>query len=67
MEVPVYLFTGLLESGKTGFIKDTIQDPNFSHGEKTLIILCEEGLEEFDETFLKENGASIVIVESDEK
>ncbi|PXV85666.1 putative repeat protein (TIGR03943 family) [Lachnotalea glycerini] len=67
MEVPVYLFTGFLESGKTGFIKDTIQDPNFSHGEKTLIILCEEGLEEFDETFLKENGASIVIVESEEK
>lgn len=67
MEVPVYLFTGFLESGKTGFIKNTISDPNFSKGEKTLVILCEEGLEEFDEQFIKDNNIAIVTVEEKEE
>lgn len=67
MEVPVYLFTGFLESGKTVFIKDTIQDPNFSHGEKTLVILCEEGLEEFEEKFLKSTNTAIVVIEDQEE
>lgn len=66
MEIPVYLFTGFLESGKTVFIKDTIQDPNFSRGEKTLVILCEEGMEEFEESFLRSNHASIVVVDNQE-
>ena len=48
MEVPVYLFTGFLEAGKTSFIKETMQDPNFNDGKKQyLIITCEEGEEEF--------------------
>lgn len=51
MEVPVYLFTGFLEAGKTSFIKETMQDPNFNDGKKQyLIITCEEGEEEFDPT-----------------
>jgi len=47
-DVPVYLFTGFLESGKTTFIKDTIADPRFFEGGKSLIILCEEGEVELD-------------------
>ena len=38
-EVPVYLFTGILESGKTSFIRDTLNDPGFSRGEKTVLIV----------------------------
>ena len=49
MEVPVYLFTGFLEAGKTRFIAETMRDPNFNDGKrKYLVILCEEGEEEFD-------------------
>lgn len=66
MEIPIYLFTGFLESGKTVFIKDTIKDPNFSHGEKTLVILCEEGIEEFDEQYLENNNAIVVTVEGED-
>ncbi|MFA9378037.1 MAG: GTP-binding protein [Lachnotalea sp.] len=66
MEVPIYLFTGFLESGKTAFIKDTIQDPNFSHGDKTLVFLCEEGLEEFDDNYLEKNNTSLIIVDEEE-
>ncbi len=55
-EVPVYLFTGFLEAGKTSFIKDTMKDPNFNDGKrKYLIISCEEGEEEFDPEELGEN------------
>ena len=49
MEIPVYLFTGFLEAGKTRFIADTMKDPNFNDGvRKYLVILCEEGEEELD-------------------
>lgn len=47
-DVPVYLFTGFLESGKTKFIQGTLEDKRFNNGEKTLLLLCEEGEEEYD-------------------
>ena len=48
MDIPVYLFTGFLEAGKTTFIQGTLEDERFNKGEKTLIMLCEEGVEEYD-------------------
>jgi hypothetical protein len=47
-DLPLYLFTGFLESGKTKFIQETLEDPRFNAGEKTLLLLCEEGEEEYD-------------------
>lgn len=47
-EVKVYLFTGFLESGKTKFIRETLEDARFNDGEPTLLLLCEEGEEEYD-------------------
>ncbi len=47
MQIPVYLFTGFLEAGKTKFIQETMEDSRFNSGEKTLILVCEEGLEEY--------------------
>ncbi len=47
-DIPVYLFTGFLESGKTKFINETLGDERFNAGEPTLVILCEEGIEEYD-------------------
>ena len=49
LEVPVYVITGFLESGKTSFIRDVLQSPDFADGEKTLVLLSEEGEEEYDE------------------
>ena len=46
--IPVYLFTGFLEGGKTHIIQESMEDERFNTGEKTLIILCEEGIEELD-------------------
>lgn len=46
-EVPVYLFLGFLESGKTKFIQETLEDKRFNSGERTLVLVCEEGIEEY--------------------
>ena len=46
--IPVYAFTGFLDSGKTKFIQETLEDPRFNAGEKTLLLLFEEGEEEYD-------------------
>lgn len=47
MEMPVYLFTGFLESGKTTFIQEAMEGSDFNSGERTLFLLCEEGEEEY--------------------
>ncbi len=56
MDIPVYLFTGFLEAGKTKFIKETMQDENFNDkSRKYLIITCEEGEEEIEPAELGDN------------
>ncbi len=47
-QIPVYVFTGFLDSGKTKFIQETLEDPRFNAGERTLLLVFEEGEEEFD-------------------
>jgi len=47
-DLPVYLFTGFMEAGKTKFIQQTLEDKRFETGERTLLIICEEGEEEYD-------------------
>ena len=48
MPIPVYAFTGFLDAGKTKFIQETLCDTRFNAGERTLLLICEEGEEEFD-------------------
>ncbi len=48
-QIPVYLFTGFLDSGKTSFIQETLEDPRYNDGTPTLLLLCEEGEIELDE------------------
>ncbi len=43
MDIPVYLFTGFLDSGKTTFLQTTLEDKRFNNNERTLVLLCEEG------------------------
>ena len=47
-KIPVYVFTGFLEGGKTHIIQESMEDQRFNSGEKTLMIMCEEGIEELD-------------------
>lgn len=52
-EIPVYLFTGFLEAGKTKFIQETFEDERFNNGENTLLLICEEGEKEYDPSRFK--------------
>lgn len=47
-DIPMYVFTGFLESGKTKFIQQTLEDTRFNAGERTLLLMFEEGEEEYD-------------------
>ncbi len=63
MDIPVYLFTGFLEAGKTKFIQDTLTDIRFNNGEKTLLMLCEEGVEEYNPTKFSGENVFIELIE----
>ena len=62
-EIPVYLFVGFLESGKTKFIQETFEDPNFDSGDKTLLLVCEEGEEEYNEKKFAFPGVTVKVLE----
>ena len=67
MEIPVYLFTGFLDSGKTMFIQETLEDVNFNNGEKILLLVCEEGENEYDETRFPGDNVTVVYIEDKEE
>ncbi len=63
MDIPVYLIAGFLDSGKTNFINGILKD-GFAKGDKTLLVRCEEGDEEYDKTAL--SNVTVVTIESEE-
>ena len=67
-ETPVYLFLGFLESGKTKFIQETLEDPRFSSGEKTLLLVTEEGEEEYETIkFAAAESVDLVVIDDKDK
>ena len=62
-QIPVYLFVGQLESGKTKFIQETMEDPNFDSGDKTLLLVCEEGEIEYDPSKFAFGGVHVAQIE----
>ena len=67
IKVPIYLITGFLESGKTSFLSFTLQQDYFQVEGKTLLILCEEGEEEYDEEALKKSNTVVEVIDSEEE
>ena len=65
IRVPVYLFTGFLEAGKTRFIQQTLEDKRFNTGERTLVILCEEGEEELDTAKMSSKDVTVTVIEDE--
>ena len=66
MELPVYLFTGFLEAGKTRFLQETLADPKFfdKGKDRTLVLLCEEGEEELEPAEFASKDVFIEIIDS---
>ena len=60
MNIPVYVVTGFLGSGKTQFITEMLTDDSFNEGERTLLICCEEGEDEYSPEALKKGNATLL-------
>ena len=63
MDIPVYLFAGFLDGGKTTFINGVLQD-GFALQDRTLLICCEEGTVEYDPKVLR--NVTVVTVDEEE-
>lgn len=67
-ETPVYMFLGFLESGKTKFIQETMEDVRFSSGEKTLLLVTEEGELDYETIrFADAENVDLVVLEDKEQ
>ena len=66
IRVPIYLITGFLESGKTTFLRFTLDQDYFQINGKTLLILMEEGEEEYDTKALAKNNTVVEVIEKEE-
>ena len=64
MATPMFIVTGFLDSGKTTMIKDTLMEQEWIEPGLTLLLLCEEGEEEYSEEYLKEKN--MVLLKIDE-
>lgn len=66
-EIPVYLFSGFMDSGKTSLIEETLFENDFGEGSKGLIIMCEDGEKEFNEDKLSTINFKVATVDSEEE
>ena len=67
MAIPVYLFAGFLESGKTSFIASVLGDPGFTRDEHTLLVQCEEGIEEIEPRLLTKSHTIVECIEDEDE
>ena len=65
MPIPVYVFTGFLDAGKTKFIQETLEDPRFNAGERTLLLVFEEGEEEYDLSAFPKKNVYLEVLDQD--
>ncbi len=66
-DVPFFIVKGFLESGKTSLIRETLMDPEFNDGGSNLVIVCEEGEEEYDPVLFKKLSTDIITLEAPEE
>lgn len=65
-EIPVFLINGFLDCGKTTFISETMEQGQFDEAKNKLLIVCEEGEEEYNEELLKKHEISMVTLTKEE-
>lgn len=65
MKIPIFLFHGFLEAGKTAFIRYMLNKPVFADGQNTLVVMCEEGIEAYDKAFFEKNHISLVSLDEE--
>lgn len=61
--IPVYLICGFLDAGKTNFIAPMLANDEFTKDERTLLLITEEGEEEYDPQALAHYDVSCQVLE----
>ena len=61
--LPVFVINGFLEAGKTQFMKFTMQQEYFQTEGNTLLIVCEEGEEEYDKGLLESTHTTVKYID----
>lgn len=64
MVTPVFVVTGFLDSGKTTLVKDTLMEQEWIEPGLTLLLLCEEGEEEYSKEYL--DSKEMILLKIDE-
>ena len=65
--IPLYLITGFLDAGKTTLLSDTLNMDYFNDGQRTVLLLCEDGEEEYDAQFLSQRNCRLIPIEEPEQ
>ena len=65
--IPLYLITGFLDSGKTTLLSDTLNMDYFNDGQRTVLLLCEEGEEEYNQQQLSHRNCRLIPIEGQEQ
>ncbi|MCF2596315.1 GTP-binding protein [Pseudoflavonifractor phocaeensis] len=65
--IPLYLITGFLDSGKTTLLTDTLNMDYFNDGQRTVLLMCEDGEEEYDQQQLSHRNCRLIPIESQEQ
>ena len=63
-DIPVYLIAGFLDAGKTKFINGILED-GFARQDRTLLLCCEEGEEEYNSRAL--DNVTVITIEDEEE
>lgn len=66
MNTFVYLFTGFLEAGKTKFIQEVLTNQELGESGNVLILMCEEGMEEYNPSEFKSQNVYCEVIEEQE-
>ncbi|MEG0592963.1 MAG: GTP-binding protein [Coprobacillus sp.] len=67
MKTRIYLFTGFLDSGKTTFITETITKTEFCDGEKSVLIVSEQGEIKYDQEQIESFNCDIEYITSEDQ
>ena len=66
-EIPVYFFTGFLGAGKTTFLKETLESPEFGNDGRTLLLICERGEAEYEPEKFAGPGVRVEQIKSEDE
>lgn len=64
LRVQINIISGFFEAGKTSFIKNLLQKDAFKDGKKTILLCCEQGVEEYPDRILERTNTTLIEIDN---